>query len=376
MQNILFNILLLIIIIYTFFTNVENLENTGPTDAIKEAVKQVYLADVESIRNLSAVAKKLQEDGGLVTPANMSIRGKLNINSPADAKSLPANVCLSVDNQAEATIRLKTKADDAKNVTLTNNDGNLQMGNAKGADLLNIKSDGNVAIKQDLTTGSLTSSTIKAPGPMKIESTAITTTGSLTTTGGLTAGSLTTAGDINGNMINGQNVRVANNIIFKGLYCNYDNKDINTSDYTPVILTFDARSINNVNFFGTDDKIFVLHQPSIAMCLWAEGSNNNLFWRINKRMTAVRGTVNGGYYRYCRFAYHKADQTGWRGITVSVPAGKICKIYGINPNELITLTPGYHERILDWNPHVVWAGLQTNAGDLPDNMHVGGNTDL
>ena len=169
----------------------------------------------------------------------MSIRGKLNINSPADAKSLPANVCLSVDNQAEATIRLKTKADDAKNVTLTNNDGNLQMGNPKGADLLNIKSDGNVAIKQDLTTGSLTSSTIKAPGPMKIESTAITTTGSLTTAGGLTAGSLTTSGDINGGTgIIGTNILAKNNIQFNGgLFFN----QINSRDYTPIVITFDGK---------------------------------------------------------------------------------------------------------------------------------------
>jgi hypothetical protein len=160
MHNIVFNILLLVIILYIFWTNIENLENTGSADQIREAVKQVYLADVESIRNLSIVAKKLQEDGGLVTPANMSIRGKLNINSPSNAKDLPANIALSIDNQADTTIRLKTKADDAKNITLTNNDGNLKMGNVKVDDLLNIKSDGNVTIKNSLTTDSLISNTI------------------------------------------------------------------------------------------------------------------------------------------------------------------------------------------------------------------------
>ena len=192
MQNIIFNILLLIIIIYIFFTNVENFQSTGATsgdtDKIKDLVKQVYLADVESIRNLSAVAKKLQEDGGLVTPANMSIRGKVTINSPTDAKSLPANVTMTIDNPTETTLRLKTKADDAKNVTLTNNDGNLQMGNPKGADLLNIKSDGNVAIKQGLTTGSLTASS-------------------------LTSGTLTTTGDMTCNTnLTGQNIRANNNL--------------------------------------------------------------------------------------------------------------------------------------------------------------------
>ncbi len=33
---------------------------------IKEAVKQVYLADVEAIRNLSKVATKLQKDGLII----------------------------------------------------------------------------------------------------------------------------------------------------------------------------------------------------------------------------------------------------------------------------------------------------------------------
>jgi hypothetical protein len=379
MQNIIFNILLLIIIIYTFFTNVEDFQSTGPTDAIKDAVKQVYLADVESIRNLSAVAKKLQADDGFIAPAHMSIRGKLNINSPSDAKSLPANVCLSVDNATETTIRLKTKADDAKNINLTNNDGNLTMGNAKGADLLNIKADGNVAIKQDLTTGSLTSSTIKAPGPMRIESTAITTTGSLTT-GNLAPASLTTSGDINGNNISAQNIRALNNFAFNGdLFCRYNNIDINTRDYTPVILTFDARNIDNHNHFSTNDRIFVLQQQSVALCLWGEGGDNDRFWWINSRMNKQHGYADGnfpgGYYRYCRYAYYKTSLVSWRGIVVSVPAGKICKIYG-DKGQLITLTPGYHQITLPWDPYLVWAGIADNRNHLPDNMNINAKTGL
>jgi hypothetical protein len=90
MQNILFNILLLIIIIYTFFTNVENLENTGPTDAIKEAVKQVYLADVESIRNLSAVASKLVKEG-LTIPGNLKVTGNIEVVGESKLTKLNAS---------------------------------------------------------------------------------------------------------------------------------------------------------------------------------------------------------------------------------------------------------------------------------------------
>jgi len=374
-MQILFNILLLTIILYIFWSNIENFEATPPTDQIKEAVKQVYLADVESIRNLSIVAKKLQEDGALVTPTNMSIRGKLNINSPSNAKDLPANITLSVDNATETTIRLKTKADDAKNITLTNNDGNLTMGNAKGGDLLNIKSDGNVAIKQDLTTGSLTSSTIKAPGAMKIESTAITTTGSLT------AGSLTTSGDTNGNNIMGKNIRAYNNLHFNGkLLFN----ETNSRDYTPVILTFDAiTNNNNTNAFGTQERTFVLPQLSIVMCLWNEGTNNwgggtnDRFWWLHTRMMAItttRGQPADKYYRYCRHANDHSDYRFWRGITVSVPPGKACKIFGGIAGELIRIGPGYWEYNLPWSPHLVWAGIDDYIGDIPDNTDLSKKT--
>ena len=44
---------------------------------IKEAVKQVYLADVEAIRNLSEVATKLQKEG-LKIPGNLTVDGSFN----------------------------------------------------------------------------------------------------------------------------------------------------------------------------------------------------------------------------------------------------------------------------------------------------------
>jgi len=43
---------------------------------IKEAVKQVYLADVEAIRNLSEVATKLQKEG-LKIPGNLTVDGSI-----------------------------------------------------------------------------------------------------------------------------------------------------------------------------------------------------------------------------------------------------------------------------------------------------------
>ncbi len=44
---------------------------------IKEAVKQVYKADVEAIRNLSKISKQLM-DGGLTIPGNLIVNGTFN----------------------------------------------------------------------------------------------------------------------------------------------------------------------------------------------------------------------------------------------------------------------------------------------------------
>ena len=47
---------------------------------IKEAVKQVYLADVEAIRNLSEIATKLQ-NGALTIPGNLVVKGQIRADN-------------------------------------------------------------------------------------------------------------------------------------------------------------------------------------------------------------------------------------------------------------------------------------------------------
>ncbi len=54
----------------------ESMADVVNLDQIKEAVKQVYLADVEAIRNLSNVATQLQA-GGLTVPGNLTVKGEL-----------------------------------------------------------------------------------------------------------------------------------------------------------------------------------------------------------------------------------------------------------------------------------------------------------
>ncbi len=54
----------------------EHMADVSLDTNIKEAIKQVYNADVEAIRNLSEVASKLQA-GGLTIPGNLTVTGNI-----------------------------------------------------------------------------------------------------------------------------------------------------------------------------------------------------------------------------------------------------------------------------------------------------------
>jgi microcystin-dependent protein len=78
----LFFLIVFSIVIYHIYMSykIEKMADTSTvSDQIKQAVKDIYLADVESIRNLSEVATKLQADG-LTIPGVLSISG--NIKTP------------------------------------------------------------------------------------------------------------------------------------------------------------------------------------------------------------------------------------------------------------------------------------------------------
>jgi microcystin-dependent protein len=78
-----YNLIIFIIIFILLFNlyhknNIENLEDTGSSTQIKQAVKEIYLADIESIRNLSAVASKLVKEG-LTIPGNLKVSGNIEV---------------------------------------------------------------------------------------------------------------------------------------------------------------------------------------------------------------------------------------------------------------------------------------------------------
>ena len=79
--DLVFLLVLGFVVAYLFVLHkVETMADVSNTDQIKEAVKQIYMADVEAIRNLSNVATKLQA-GGLTVPGTMTLTGNMLINN-------------------------------------------------------------------------------------------------------------------------------------------------------------------------------------------------------------------------------------------------------------------------------------------------------
>jgi hypothetical protein len=81
---------------------------------IKEAVKQVYLADVEAIRNLSEIATKINA-GTFVFPGNLTVTGSFKANSSINAGG-------EIGNNSNSISQITSKLNELSNsINSTNN---------------------------------------------------------------------------------------------------------------------------------------------------------------------------------------------------------------------------------------------------------------
>ena len=81
--NLVLFIIIFIFIFHQYWSKskkVEGMADLSNVNQIKDIVKQVYLADVESIRNLSEVATKLQA-GGLKVPSTLTVSGDMIVGN-------------------------------------------------------------------------------------------------------------------------------------------------------------------------------------------------------------------------------------------------------------------------------------------------------
>jgi len=157
--DLIFLIILCVVIAYVFILyKVEQMADTTNTtniDQIKEAIKQVYLTDVDAIRNLSAVATKLQSEG-LTIPGNLTT----NIINATD------NINVSNKTNEGGRIRILNelkngKADQTNDWSIFNMTGQYgnklafwrYNGDGKNAgSALDLYDNGNVGVQGNLTT--------------------------------------------------------------------------------------------------------------------------------------------------------------------------------------------------------------------------------
>ena len=106
---------------------------------IKEAVKQVYLADVEAIRNLSEVATKLQA-GGYTIPGDLTVKGQI-----ISEKKINGLTLSELNNKIDSVNSSLTGSINSVNSNLTNqvNSINSQLSNK-------ISNNSNISLEDNL----------------------------------------------------------------------------------------------------------------------------------------------------------------------------------------------------------------------------------
>ena len=140
--KLIFDIILTIVIIYIFFIyNVENLEDTSETNnQIKKAINQVYMADIEAIRNLSAVASKLNSVNKLTIPGNLIVSGEIkstncfasgNIAIGSNVTKINAQIKQNGDIDGN-NLNLNGSITNIGNITVTNGNINVSTDTYKG----------------------------------------------------------------------------------------------------------------------------------------------------------------------------------------------------------------------------------------------------
>jgi uncharacterized protein (UPF0333 family) len=111
--------------------NRDSFEGFAAIDDARQAVREVYNADIDAIRNLSTVATKLQA-GGLTHP------GTLTVN--AGGSHLP----IIAQSNTDSHILLRTKNDGNKDSYLINRDGHHRIHMANVGDVFGVNHDGHL----------------------------------------------------------------------------------------------------------------------------------------------------------------------------------------------------------------------------------------
>ena len=202
--KLILNITLTIIIIYIFFIyNVENLEDTPETNKqITDAVKRIYLADVEAIRNLGAIAGKLNTGDKLDFPGQLNIKTTLATNGldPTILPPLWTGGIRFIDGYSSGIMGFGPDGRQVK--ARIDKEGNIEGNNLKLLGNITL-TNGNINGNITLTNGSIGFGTGTALNAQIKEN------------GDINGNNLILTGDINGNKLTSSNI-TSTNLISQG----------------------------------------------------------------------------------------------------------------------------------------------------------------
>jgi len=79
--------------------NIEKMSNLNKEDSddINDQITKIYKSDIQSLRDLEKISKKLQEDKGLIIPGNATIKGNVVIDGTFNY--LPKGTILTFSNK-------------------------------------------------------------------------------------------------------------------------------------------------------------------------------------------------------------------------------------------------------------------------------------
>lgn len=367
---IVFGILIAFSLVSCKNDKIEKMSNVS--NDIKEGIRQVYLADVDAIRNLSEVAKKLQT-GGITNPGNLTVSGALT------SGVLAANDNISVTNGSNEGGRLRIlnslkngKAGQTNDWSIWNMTGgygnklSFWRYNGDGAnagpvlelnDNGNVNTNGNLRVAGELQTPN--GHTIRSDGRQHITGGELLyllpKSGVVITKDWGASGDLQVHGTSNMNVVN-TNSLSTNTLSVGG---------VNIRDFVPVVINFNAPGRDH----SYQDRTFPFNQKSVAVLLWPiDGNFHPRYHRLRARLQSKGVEVEGS-------VRHIADFRSYIQVSVSIPPGKMVKFW--NWGGLIRKFKGGHHHLnianFDNGPHMMWIGYEDNDDHIPDSYNLAGN---
>ena len=136
--------------------------------------------------------------------------------------------------------------------------------------------------------------------------------------------------------------------------------DINTIDMFPIIMNFSRSNVDETLY------TYTLNQKSVTIITWAGGNDGNYQSLLNNSRARFAALGMRNHAKVIN------DFRDYNDMTITVPPGKVVKMWRWDGEAPLICNAGYH----DFNsrssngPHFIWAGLASNYEHFPDSIRM------